>query len=468
MKISARTLTRGIFRIFPAILLGLSAGQVQFAQTVPPVVRAVLFSSPTCPHCGRVREEVLPPLAARYGSQLQVAIVSTATPAGYELFLSACMRYGLIHLSVPLLIVGNTPLVGDEEIPLRFPDLIEKHLAAGGVDWPGIPGLAAMLASSPAFSVHVPQRAGPAAPSEETSAAVPAPVATNATPAAKPEPGVKKELPAPSAIGASSASPPLSSRKLEHAAPGLAGSARGNTPRPSIPPRPKEFTNTGASTASRAAATGPSGIIDLTGGSKQAGIVERIRHDIYGNSLAILTLTGMLLTLLLSPIIIRRIALNPARVPDHDWVTPILTVAGLGVAAYLSHVELRKVTAVCGPVGDCNTVQQSEYARLFGVLPIGVLGLAGFLAILIAWMLRRWGSGRIPLWASLGILSMTGFGTLFSVYLTFLEPFVIGATCLWCLSSALIMTMLYVLALRPGRQAWSALARLDRRFSPHS
>jgi uncharacterized membrane protein len=172
----------------------------------------------------------------------------------------------------------------------------------------------------------------------------------------------------------------------------------------------------------------------------------------------------MLLTLLVSPRILRKsgVPVNAVKAPRHDWLTPIFTLAGLGVAAYLSHVELLEVEAVCGPVGDCNTVQQSEYARLLGVLPIGVLGFLGFLAILTAWTMRRWGSGRISLGATVGLLGMTAFGTLFSVYLTFLEPFVIGATCLWCLSSAVIMTTLYALALKPGRQAWSALAQFYR------
>jgi uncharacterized membrane protein len=58
---------------------------------------------------------------------------------------------------------------------------------------------------------------------------------------------------------------------------------------------------------------------------------------------------------------------------------------------------------------------------------------------------------------------MTGFGTLFSIYLTFLEPFAIGATCLWCLSSAVIMTTLHALAHGPGR---AAVARM--RASPAS
>ena len=146
--------------------------------------------------------------------------------------------------------------------------------------------------------------------------------------------------------------------------------------------------------------------------------------------------------------------------PHYDWLIPLLALAGLGVAAYLSHVEVNQVEAVCGPVGDCNTVNQSEYAKLFGILPVGVLGLAGFLAIISAWALRRWGPGKLAYRAAVGILGMTAFGTLFSIYLTFLEPFVIGATCLWCLSSAVIMTTLFILALKPGCHAWCELKRL--------
>lgn len=115
-----------------------------------------------------------------------------------------------------------------------------------------------------------------------------------------------------------------------------------------------------------------------------------------------------------------------------DWLIPLLGLAGLGVASYLARVEVRGVEAVCGPVGDCNTVQQSEYARLFGVVPIGLLGVVGFAAIVAAWALRRWATGRSSSWAAVALLAMTGFGVLFSIYLTFLEPFVIGASRTGC------------------------------------
>jgi uncharacterized membrane protein len=57
----------------------------------------------------------------------------------------------------------------------------------------------------------------------------------------------------------------------------------------------------------------------------------------------------------------------------------------------------------------------------------------------------------------LALLGLTAFGVLFSIYLTFLEPFVIGATCAWCLTSAIVMTALFWLSLAPAKLALSNL-----------
>ena len=130
------------------------------------------------------------------------------------------------------------------------------------------------------------------------------------------------------------------------------------------------------------------------------------------------------------------------------------------VAGYLAYVETAHVEAVCGPVGDCNTVQQSEYARLFGILPIGVLGLVGYVMILLAWGVERWANRQLSGYASLAIFGMAAFGLLFSIYLTFLEPFVIGATCAWCLTSAVVMTALFWLVAPRARPALAALRQI--------
>ena len=133
-----------------------------------------------------------------------------------------------------------------------------------------------------------------------------------------------------------------------------------------------------------------------------------------------------------------------------DAALLILSVAGLGVAIYLTYVETRAVAAVCGPIGDCNAVQSSSYSKLFGVLPVGLLGALGYVAILAAWLWGRFGAGRLSDYAPLAVHGMAVFGMLFSIYLTFLELFVIRAVCIWCLSSAVIMALVTLISLPPA------------------
>ncbi|MFW6331551.1 MAG: vitamin K epoxide reductase family protein, partial [Gemmatimonadota bacterium] len=177
-------------------------------------------------------------------------------------------------------------------------------------------------------------------------------------------------------------------------------------------------------------------------------LTDRLMLDPAGNGAAIAVLVLMLIALGL-------VAADRAgrlRIPESpEWAIPVLSVIGIGVAAYLAYVEVSGVEAICGPVGDCNTVQQSRFARLFGVLPVGVLGVLGYLVLLGLWAVaRRFEGHRARILTLTWTLAL--FAVLFSVYLTFLEPFVIGASCAWCLSSAVITTLI-LLALTPARRA---------------
>ncbi len=136
---------------------------------------------------------------------------------------------------------------------------------------------------------------------------------------------------------------------------------------------------------------------------------------------------------------------------------PILAFIGLGASIYLTYVETTHTSTLCGPVGDCNAVQSSPYARLFGFLPIGLLGAIGYIAILVTWFwqtLRRDALARI---AGPAMYGMALFGSLFSIYLTYLELFVIRAVCIWCLSSAVIITILMLFGL-PSITQWLAIS----------
>jgi uncharacterized membrane protein len=438
------------------------------------VVHALLFASPTCPHCRKVLEEVLPPLLTRFGGRLRVGVLSTATPVGRDLYWAAHQRFAIRQRGVPLLVVGDFALVGSDEIPRRLPGLVAGYLAAGGVGWPEIPGLADVLAQStapppsePSPTVTAPG-AHPQTPQAAALATPPVPQGPASAPLATPEPQPT------SAPLATPAPPPT----LE---PGLAQvttSRPRRAPRPAVPlhrptaeAAPAVVPAVPAEPAAGIAVTPPRpvapsaavppGLLSVEAGA-ESGLVDHLRADPYGNGLAVLVLLGMAAAVLRSAAVLRR-DVPAARGSRLDALNPLLALAGLGVATYLAHVEVQDIEAVCGPVGDCNTVQQSEYARLFGVVPIGVLGVAGFAAILVGWGVRRFGTGRATAWASVALLALTGFGTLLSIYLTFLEPFVIGASCLWCLSSAVIMTALYGLAVAPGR---AAAARIRHRPVP--
>lgn len=137
----------------------------------------------------------------------------------------------------------------------------------------------------------------------------------------------------------------------------------------------------------------------------------------------------------------------------YNWAPLPLMIGGLAAAGYLTYVEVTHIQPVCGPLGDCGTVQNSQYATLFGVLPVGVLGLAGYAAIFAAWLVGQFGPGALKKWSALALWGFCLFGAVFSTYLTYLEPFVIGATCMWCIISAVVMLLLLWVATPAAQQA---------------
>jgi len=109
-----------------------------------PVVQAILFRSPTCPACHQVIDELLSPMAGDYGDRLQIVGIDTSQSAGLKLYQATVERYQIPRerQGVPTLVIGDVVLVGGREIPEQFPALVEDGLAAGGIGWPDIPGLA--------------------------------------------------------------------------------------------------------------------------------------------------------------------------------------------------------------------------------------------------------------------------------------------------------------------------------------
>jgi uncharacterized membrane protein len=112
----------------------------------------------------------------------------------------------------------------------------------------------------------------------------------------------------------------------------------------------------------------------------------------------------------------------------------VVAVVGLGIATYLTVVHYAGGEPVCAIAHGCATVQKSDYASLAGI-PVALLGVVGYLAILAS-LIRDDESAR----TATAFLSIVGLG--FSGWLTYVEVGELNAICIWCVGSAVCMTLL--------------------------
>jgi len=126
-------------------------------------------------------------------------------------------------------------------------------------------------------------------------------------------------------------------------------------------------------------------------------------------------------------------------------VVVVLALAGIIVAGYLTYVDLSHVNALCGGPFDCVAVQASRYASIHGV-PVAILGLLAYVAILLLEIVRPHADADTASWIELGIFAIAFAGMLYSFYLTYVEFFIIHALCIYCLTSAVIISCLAFLA----------------------
>jgi uncharacterized membrane protein len=128
------------------------------------------------------------------------------------------------------------------------------------------------------------------------------------------------------------------------------------------------------------------------------------------------------------------------------WLA-VLAMLGMFIAAYLTlyHYGYIGTLACSGDSRGCETVQASRYARFAG-LPVAAWGFGYYLtvfALAIAGMQDRFVESRG--FATL-LLVLTAWGALFSGWLTYLEAGPIGAWCQWCIGSATVAALLFVVA----------------------
>jgi uncharacterized membrane protein len=129
----------------------------------------------------------------------------------------------------------------------------------------------------------------------------------------------------------------------------------------------------------------------------------------------------------------------------------VVALAGLFVALYLTLFKLGYIGNLVCAVGSCEVVQTSRWATMLGY-PVAAWGVAYYLGVL-AISLTGLASGFVDSRRlSQVLVMMTAAGVLVSLWLTYLELFVINAICMWCVVSAVLATILFVIALLDLRE----------------
>jgi uncharacterized membrane protein len=119
----------------------------------------------------------------------------------------------------------------------------------------------------------------------------------------------------------------------------------------------------------------------------------------------------------------------------------VLALIGLFISTYLLYVYVLGGPILCNGGHGCETVRASAQAKCFGistpaygvlfyVVTAGLIWLTTFVA---------------KPWLRYGLLVWTAGGFAVSAYLTAIEAWVIAAWCVWCVASAILATLIFLL-----------------------
>ncbi len=380
-----------------------------------PVVNGILFFRPTCPHCHHFLENQYPAYQAEFGDQFNLVLIDTSADQGRTLFLAAAETLNIPQnrWAVPMMILGDTVMVGVDEMEAHARPIIYEALAGVGLAFPAIPGLEDYVGDASVDSSRFTDDLA-------NVAAV----------------GVLMALLASAGMVVVIAIQSFKQRRHDL----IKWLAR------------------------RSGQMVPLGIA-LVGLGMAISLLGHETNDRLAQVLAGLATAGLLIgAIVLGNAIYTSKSHRKIQLPD--WIFPLVILSGLAVAVYLAYIEIGHEEATCGIAGDCNAVQESDYAELFGILPIGVLGIIGYGTMLTLWLLSQLQNQPLSTFGQLGLLGSALFGVIFSSYLTFLEPFVIKATCMWCLTSAVTMLLLLWLAIPWGWPVLEQYVKNSRQLAP--
>jgi uncharacterized membrane protein len=135
-------------------------------------------------------------------------------------------------------------------------------------------------------------------------------------------------------------------------------------------------------------------------------------------------------------------------------------LAGFGLCLYIITSKHGSKTLVCPLEGSCDTVIHSKHSVLFGI-PLEILGICYYSIVFFAYgIFALFIHSPHPL-SFIIICSISGLAFLLSVYLVMLQAFVLKHWCTWCLVSAGISVVIFILSIiSAGGETYIYLAKI--------
>ena len=124
----------------------------------------------------------------------------------------------------------------------------------------------------------------------------------------------------------------------------------------------------------------------------------------------------------------------------------LLATIGMLISGYLTYIHLQNLQPICGELGDCEVVNSSVYSEVNGV-PVALLGFLAYAALFILSLLNLRYQWHYRSLTSFTIFSLALVGVLYSAYLTYIELFVLHAICVWCVGSAVTISIILILSI---------------------
>lgn len=134
---------------------------------------------------------------------------------------------------------------------------------------------------------------------------------------------------------------------------------------------------------------------------------------------------------------------DDAASPLNRMIVAVLALVGVLISTYMLLYHLGAIGTIACGTGGCQTVQNSPWASFYTV-PVPLIGLLGYGVLFGTALLGT--SGNFHADRRIAVVLVTGalIGVAFSVYLTYLEMYVINAWCRWCIASAIVAGLLFV------------------------